>query len=50
MSSVENLILEQLKKIQGEQAAARERDAEIMGRLGAIESGIARVSRDQAAN
>lgn len=48
--NVENLILEHLKKIQAEQAASRERDAEIMSRLGMIESGIARISRDESAN
>ncbi|MFT4197100.1 MAG: hypothetical protein QM601_04210 [Pseudoxanthomonas sp.] len=50
MSNVENLILEHLKKIQTEQGAARERDAQIMARLGQIELGIARISRDEAAN
>ena len=50
MSNVENLILEHLKKIQAEQSAARERDAEIMSRLGTIENGIARISRDEAGN
>ncbi len=50
MSNVENLILEHLKKIQGEQSAARERDAEIMMRLSHIESGIARIARDESSN
>lgn len=47
---IENLILEHLKKIQAEQAASRERDQEIMTRLGMIESGIARITRDESAN
>jgi tetrahydromethanopterin S-methyltransferase subunit G len=46
--NVQNLMLEHLKKIQAEQAASRERDTEIMSRLGNIESGIARISRDEA--
>lgn len=45
---IENLILEHLKKIQAEQAASRERDAEIMSRLGNIESGLARITRDES--
>lgn len=48
--NIENLILEHLKKIQAEQAASRERDQEIMTRLGMIESGIARIARDESAN
>lgn len=44
----ENLILEHLKKIQSEQTAARERDAEILMRLANIESGLARITRDEA--
>ncbi|AJP48160.1 hypothetical protein PG1C_06195 [Rugosibacter aromaticivorans] len=48
--NVENLILEHLKKIQAEQAASRERDTEIMSGLSHIESGIARISRDEAMN
>lgn len=50
MSNIENLILEHLKKIQAEQAAARERDQEIFQRLGQIETGIARIARDESAN
>lgn len=45
----ENLILEHLKKIQAELAASRERDAEIMSRLAGIESGLARIARDESA-
>lgn len=37
-----------LKKIQAEQAVARERDAEILARLSSIENGLARISRDEA--
>lgn len=48
--NVENLILEHLKKIQAEQSAARDRDAEIMARLSSIESGIARIARDESSN
>lgn len=48
--NVENLILEHLKKIQVEQTASRERDTEILTRLSHIESGIARISRDEATN
>lgn len=48
--NIENLVLEHLKKIQIEQAAARERDAEIMARLGNIETGLARIARDEANN
>lgn len=47
---VDNLILEHLKKIQTEQSAARERDAEIMSRLAHIETGIAKISRDESIN
>ncbi len=46
--NVENLILEHLKKIQAEQSAARERDTEILSRLSHMESGIARISRDES--
>ena len=46
----ENLILEHLKKIQAEQAEARQRDSEIMSRLSSIESGIARISRNESSN
>ena len=50
MSNVENLVLEHLKKIQGELSASRERDQEILSRLSHIESGLARVMRDESAN
>lgn len=46
--NVENLLLEHLKKIQMEQSAARERDRELMTRLGQIETMIARIGRDNA--
>lgn len=48
IENIENLILEHLKKIQAEQAVARERDAEILARLSSIENGLARISRDEA--
>lgn len=47
---VENLILEHLKKIQAEQSASRDRDGQIMARLAMLESGIARVARDESSN
>lgn len=49
-SNVENLILEHLKKIQAELAESRERDREIMSRLSHIETGIARITREEASN
>jgi uncharacterized coiled-coil protein SlyX len=42
-NEIENLVLEHLKKIQIEQAAARERDTEIFSRLGHIETSLARL-------
>ncbi len=45
---VENLLLEHLKKIQAEQAAARDRDRELMTRLSQIETSIARIGRDNS--
>lgn len=50
MSETDNLVLERLKQIQAEQAAARERDQDILARLAHIESGLARVTRDESAN
>jgi hypothetical protein len=46
--NVGNLLLEHLKKIQGEQSAAHERDREVLSRLGQIEFIIARIGRDNA--
>jgi hypothetical protein len=46
---IENPILEHLKNIQAEQAAARERDADSLVRLSSIESGLARIARDGSA-
>lgn len=48
--TIDNLVLQNLIKIQTEQAASRERDTEILSRLSMIESGIARISRDESAN
>ncbi len=48
--NVDNIILEHLKKIQSELSAVRQRDAEIMSRLAYIETGIARISRDESSN
>jgi septal ring factor EnvC (AmiA/AmiB activator) len=45
---IENLVLERLKAIQVEQAAARTRDQEILSRLSGLEAGIARLVRDDA--
>jgi len=50
MSNIENLMLEHLKKIQAELAEIRQDSAEIKSRLGSIESGIARITRDEAGN
>jgi hypothetical protein len=47
---VDNLVLEHLKKIQGEQSASRERDSEILSRLAHIEMSVARLARDGADN
>jgi hypothetical protein len=46
--SIENLILEHLKRFQGELAAARERDSEMLARLGRLELAIAGLRRDIA--
>lgn len=46
--NVDNLMLEHLKKIQAEQSASRERDREIITRLGQIETAVARIGRDNA--
>lgn len=40
------LIFERLKTMQAEQAAARDRDDEMLRRLGAVETIVARISRD----
>jgi hypothetical protein len=48
--SVDNLMLEHLKKIQAEQSASRERDAEMLSRLAHIETSVARLARDGADN
>lgn len=40
-----NLVLEQLKRIQAEQAASRERDQESLSRLAQIEIDLARLAR-----
>lgn len=50
MSDADDLVLEHLKRIQAEQAAARDRDQEILSGLARIESGLARVSRDESSN
>ncbi len=48
--NVENLILEHMKRMQAEMAAIRQDTAEIKGRLGSIETGIARISQGEAGN
>ena len=48
--TVDNLMLEHLKKIQAEQSASRERDSEILTRLSHIETSVARLARDGAEN
>lgn len=50
MAEVDNIVLEHLKKIQLEQTASRERDAQILSRLAHLETGIARLARDGADN
>jgi adenylosuccinate lyase len=44
--TVDNLVLEHLKKIQAEQSASRDRDSDILSRLAHIETSIARLARD----
>ena len=48
--NVENLMLEHLKKIQAELTGVRQDSAEIKSRLSGIESGIARIAREEAGN
>jgi ubiquinone biosynthesis protein UbiJ len=48
--TVDDLMLEHLKKIQTEQSASRERDAEILSRLAHIETSVPRLARDGADN
>jgi ubiquinone biosynthesis protein UbiJ len=48
--AVDNLMLEHLKKIQTEQSASRDRDAQILSRLAHIETSVARLARDGADN
>jgi hypothetical protein len=43
--ATERLLLEHMTRFQAEQAAACERDIEILSRLSGIESGIARLER-----
>ena len=50
MSNVDNLMLEHLKKIQTELTGIRQDNSEIKSRLSSIESGIARITRDEAGN
>ena len=42
------LLFEQLRAIQAEQAASRSRDAEVLKRLSGIETALARLGREQA--
>jgi tRNA threonylcarbamoyladenosine modification (KEOPS) complex Cgi121 subunit len=48
--ATDNLVLEHLKRIQTEQTASRERDAEMLSRLAQIDTSIARLARDGADN
>ena len=48
--NVENLLLEHLKRMQAEMSAIRQDTAEIKSRLGSIETGIARISQNEAGN
>ena len=48
--TVDDLVLEHLKKIQAEQSASRERDSEILNRLAHIETSVARLARGGADN
>ena len=50
MSNIENLMLEHMKKIQSELIGIRQDNAEVKSRLSSIESGIARITRDEAGN
>lgn len=50
MSDAGNLVLEHVKRILAEQAAARDRDQEIVSRLARIKSGLARITRDKSSN
>ena len=46
--AVDNLMVEHLKKIQTEQFASRDRDAQILSRLAHIETSVARLTRHGA--
>lgn len=48
--TIENLVLEHLKKIQAEQTASRERDTEILSRLSHIEISISKVIQGEGQN
>lgn len=50
MDQIENLLLEHLKKIQAEKAAARDRDSELLKRLAHIESTLAQLGKNEAGN
>ncbi len=50
MSTIENLVLEHLKKMQAEMAGIRQDTTEIKSRLGSIESGIGRIAQGEASN
>lgn len=46
MANTQDLVLEHLKRIQAEQAAARERDEEILARMASLESAMLSVKRE----
>jgi len=47
---IDSPILEHLKRLPSEMAEIRRDTAEIKSRLGSIESGVARIGRDEAGN
>lgn len=48
--TVDNLVLEHLKKIETEQAASRERDSETLSTLAHSETSVVRLAREGADN
>lgn len=50
MSDADNVVLEDLKRILAEQAAARDRDQDILFRLARINRGLERITRDNSSN
>jgi septal ring factor EnvC (AmiA/AmiB activator) len=48
--NIDNIIIEHLKRMQAEMTSIRQDNAEIKSRLAGIESGIARIGRNDASN